>query len=104
MLLEFLHPQFQKRGRFKMGKKLIASLLLSAFASTAMAADPTPAVQISRDANYIYVKQPWRVTMDAEQQATLKQGVAFVSGQLKQFNETRAVSDPNGDLKGLADA
>ncbi|MGZ3722067.1 MAG: hypothetical protein ACXVA9_03995 [Bdellovibrionales bacterium] len=92
-----------------MGKNLIASMILTVFASTAMAAAAptpaalTPAVQYSRDANYIIVKQPLRVTLDAEQQATLRESVAVMSEQLGKFDSVRG-QDPNGDLKGLSDS
>jgi hypothetical protein len=91
-------------GGKSMGKNLIVALVLSAFAATAMAAETSSSIQISRDANYIYVKQPWRVTMDPEQQATLKEGAAFLAGQIRQINLSRGISDPNGDLKGLSES
>jgi hypothetical protein len=42
--------------------------------------------------------------MDADQQATLKEGAAFLAGQIRQINLARGASDPNGDLKGLSDS
>src|SRR5437868_564575 len=103
MLLEFSRVKKTNKGDYSMFKNLLASLVLAAISASAFAADPAPAVQYSRDANYIYVKQPLRLTFDGEQQAALKEAVQLMEDQLQQANALRNF-DPNGDLKGLNDA
>ena len=90
-----------------MGKSLIVSLLIFSFAGSAMAAtasEQTPAIQYSQDSNFLYVKQPLRVTLDDEQQAALKEGANFISAKIKNLQAQRAALDPNGDLKAITES
>lgn len=113
LVLEIRQDLTKKVGIF-MIKRAIVSLvsLISAgslWASASQAASlvpestATPAVQYSRDANYIYIKQPLRVIFDLEQQAALKQGSEFVAKQLQNISKAPAL-DPSGDLKALNDS
>ena len=81
--------------------KIIISLLLSAVSVTAFAADTASAVQYTRDNNYIYQKEPLRVTFDREQQAALEQGVSLIKHQIDLWNSGNKAVDPNGDLQAL---
>jgi hypothetical protein len=81
--------------------KIIISLLLSVVSISAFAADPTPAVQYTRDSNYIYAKEPLRVTFDAEQQVALEQGVTLIKRQIEIWSSRNKAADPSGDLQTL---
>lgn len=81
--------------------KLIISALLSVVSVSAFAADPTPAIQYSRDNNYIYAKEPLRVTFDQDQQAAFEQGISMIKRQIETWNSCNVKADPNGDLQVL---
>jgi hypothetical protein len=96
-------------------KMIIASAVALGLASSAFAATTTtpttttttaavvPPIQYSRDNNYIYVHQPLRLTLDAEQQAALQDGIQLISKQLQNLN-AQTPPDPSGDLKAISDA